>query len=202
MTVYLYYVQIKENWRTTLDQRLLRNNANISWSNPQWWHFQKHHSIIAAPGAVGTSEQHLEDSGIELLIEQSLIAFLCCNLSLVGFCRQPKLVRVFFFFCHLSPGDQEIYGTFITIHQAVTGIFWCISKLIFPPRAKKLKRFIWPAATLCDALCWLGGNRRSTATGGVRSPAFLRSPATGQPPVPSGHTEPAETRLQRLCVAP
>lgn len=56
MTVYLQYVQIKQNLRTMLDNRLLRNDANITWSNLQWWYFQKQYSIITAPGADGTSE--------------------------------------------------------------------------------------------------------------------------------------------------
>lgn len=56
MTVYLHCVQIKENLRTVLDSRPLRNNAWIAWSNPQWGHFQKQHSIITAPAAVGTSK--------------------------------------------------------------------------------------------------------------------------------------------------
>lgn len=55
MTVNLQYVQIKQNLRTMLDNRLLRNDANITWSNLQWY-FQKQYSIITAPGADGTSE--------------------------------------------------------------------------------------------------------------------------------------------------
>lgn len=55
---------------------------------------------------------------------------------------------------------------------------------------------------LCGAPCWWGGSRRSAATGGVHSPQMLMSPAAGQPPVPSGHTELAGTRPRTICGAP
>ena len=58
-----------------------------------------------------------------------------------------------------------------------------------------------PAAVLCGATDWWGGGRRSAATGGAHSPQALMSLAAGQPPAPSGHTEPAGTRPQTLCDA-
>lgn len=55
---------------------------------------------------------------------------------------------------------------------------------------------------LCGAPCWWGSSRRSEATGGVRCSEVLMSPAVGQLPAPSGHTEPAGTRPQTICDAP
>lgn len=69
ITVYLHYVQIKQNLGTKLHSRQLRNNANVIRSNLQHLHFQKQYSIVTAPGAEGRSEQHLENSGTELFIE-------------------------------------------------------------------------------------------------------------------------------------
>lgn len=59
-----------------------------------------------------------------------------------------------------------------------------------------------PAVKLCGATCWSGSGRRSPTTEGDDSPQVLMGPAAGEPPAPSGHTEPAGTRPQIWRGAP
>lgn len=59
-----------------------------------------------------------------------------------------------------------------------------------------------PAVKLCGATSWWGSGRISTATGRDHHLQSQMWPAAGQPPVPSGHTEPAGTRPQTRCGAP